>query len=94
VANFPYMLNHGPSSPNANEDTDSASLMQALVELTQIMTNAHDILYPSKSRTDILVRQGEYFKVSHVHVCAVLMLTISSSTRSTGLCNRLKQSGS
>jgi len=58
------MLNHGPSSPKVNEDTDSASLMQALVELTQIMTNAHDILYPSKSRTDILVRQGEYFKVS------------------------------
>jgi hypothetical protein len=72
VANFPYMLNHGPSSPQANEDTDSASLMQALVELTQIMTNAHDILYPSKSRTDILVRQGEYFKVGLRTVSRIL----------------------
>jgi hypothetical protein len=94
VANFPYMLNHGPSSPNANEDTDSASLMQALVELTQIMTNAHDILYPSKSRTDILVRQGEYFKVSHSHIWARSRLTTSSSTHFIGLCNRSKQSGS
>lgn len=65
VSNFPYMLNHGPASPSTDNDTDSASLMQSLVELTQIMTNAHDILYPSKTRTDILVRQGEYFKVGH-----------------------------
>lgn len=62
--NFPYMLKHSPRNPAATNDTDSASLMQALVELTQIMTNAHDLLYPSKMRTDILVRQGEYFKVS------------------------------
>nr|XP_019044036.1 specific RNA polymerase II transcription factor [Kwoniella bestiolae CBS 10118]OCF22966.1 specific RNA polymerase II transcription factor [Kwoniella bestiolae CBS 10118] len=62
--NFPLQLS--PGTGNENEDStsthdDSASLMQALVELTQIMTNAHDILYPSKSRTAVLVRQGEYF---------------------------------
>jgi hypothetical protein len=94
VANFPYMLNHGPSSPNANEDTDSASLMQALVELTQIMTNAHDILYPSKSRTDILVRQGEYFKVSHLHTSMKRVLIRSFLIPSTELYNPSKQFGS
>ncbi len=32
------------------------------VDLTQTMTNAHDILYPSKDRTIALVRVGEYYK--------------------------------
>nr|XP_018260769.1 specific RNA polymerase II transcription factor [Kwoniella dejecticola CBS 10117]OBR82927.1 specific RNA polymerase II transcription factor [Kwoniella dejecticola CBS 10117] len=66
--NFPLQLSPGSESENNDGDPssstshdDSASLMQALVELTQIMTNAHDILYPSKSRTAVLVRQGEYF---------------------------------
>ncbi|OCF41353.1 specific RNA polymerase II transcription factor [Kwoniella heveanensis CBS 569] len=58
--NFPLQLSPGEVNDENTHD-DSASLMQALVELTQIMTNAHDILYPSKSRTAILVRQGEYF---------------------------------
>ncbi|WVR00116.1 hypothetical protein IAU59_007258 [Kwoniella sp. CBS 9459] len=58
--NFPLQLSPGDVNDENTHD-DSASLMQALVELTQIMTNAHDILYPSKSRTAILVRQGEYF---------------------------------
>ncbi|WVR07572.1 hypothetical protein IAU60_004614 [Kwoniella sp. DSM 27419] len=58
--NFPLQLSPGETSDESTHD-DSASLMQALVELTQIMTNAHDILYPSKARTAILVRQGEYF---------------------------------
>nr|XP_019010426.1 specific RNA polymerase II transcription factor [Kwoniella pini CBS 10737]OCF49207.1 specific RNA polymerase II transcription factor [Kwoniella pini CBS 10737] len=66
--NFPLQLSPGSESEHNDGDPssstshdDSASLMQALVELTQIMTNAHDILYPSKSRTAVLVRQGEYF---------------------------------
>ena len=42
---------------------DSASLIQALMELTQIMTNAHDTLYPNRTRTNDLVRQGAYFRV-------------------------------
>ncbi|WWD03753.1 hypothetical protein V865_001809 [Kwoniella europaea PYCC6329] len=64
AARFNFPLQLSPGNGNENEDSthdDSASLMQALVELTQIMTNAHDILYPSKSRTAVLVRQGEYF---------------------------------
>ncbi|KAK8853288.1 hypothetical protein IAR55_003992 [Kwoniella newhampshirensis] len=58
--NFPLQLSPGAESDETMHD-DSASLMQALVELTQIMTNAHDSLYPNKMRTATLVRQGEYF---------------------------------
>ncbi|WVQ74282.1 hypothetical protein IAR50_003879 [Cryptococcus sp. DSM 104548] len=60
--NFPYQLSQSPgSSTDDQQHDDSASLMQSLVELTQVMTNAHDILYPSRLRTETLVRQGEYF---------------------------------
>ena len=47
---------------------DSASLIQALTELTQLMTNAHDTLYPNRMRTSDLVKKGAYFRVSrHWH---------------------------
>ncbi|ODN73302.1 hypothetical protein L202_07849 [Cryptococcus amylolentus CBS 6039] len=60
--NFPYQLSQSPgSSTDDQQHDDSASLMQSMVELTQVMTNAHDILYPSRLRTETLVRQGEYF---------------------------------
>ncbi|BEI89708.1 uncharacterized protein CcaverHIS019_0210700 [Cutaneotrichosporon cavernicola] len=55
--NFPYMMQGEVVDAN-----DSASLMQASLELTQIMTNAHDILYSTPTRTKNLVRKGEYFK--------------------------------
>lgn len=58
--NFPLQLSPGAELDGRAHD-DSASLMQSLVELTQVMTNAHDILYPSKLRTEVLVKQGEYF---------------------------------
>ncbi|WVO21275.1 uncharacterized protein IAS62_002582 [Cryptococcus decagattii] len=58
--NFPLQLSPGAELDGTAHD-DSASLMQSLVELTQVMTNAHDILYPSKLRTEVLVKQGEYF---------------------------------
>jgi hypothetical protein len=67
--NFPSMLSPTPAefydepSEGTGAGADSASLIQALMELTQIMTNAHDTLYPNKSRTDDLVRQGGYFRV-------------------------------
>ncbi|ORY35773.1 hypothetical protein BCR39DRAFT_512070 [Naematelia encephala] len=61
--NFPLMLSPADTtSADAGKGDDCASLMQALIELTQIMTNSHDILYPSKGRTSALVRQGTYFK--------------------------------
>lgn len=72
--NFPYMMQPPgelgdtdtiafAQSPSSLVDAnDSASMMQAYTELTQIMTNAHDILFSTPSRTSALVRKGEYFK--------------------------------
>ncbi|KDQ49197.1 hypothetical protein JAAARDRAFT_43035 [Jaapia argillacea MUCL 33604] len=54
--NFPTLR------PVAGVQDDFSSLVQAYVELTQTMTSAHDILYPSKDRTITLVRVGEYHK--------------------------------
>ncbi|KAL7419170.1 hypothetical protein Q5752_006006 [Cryptotrichosporon argae] len=64
LVNFPYMLaGTSGASPTPRLDVaDSASLMQAQLELTQIMTNAHDILFSTRARTAALVKQGEYFK--------------------------------
>lgn len=68
-AHFPSMLSPTPAefydtvSEGTPAGADSASLIQALMELTQIMTNAHDTLYPTKVRTDDLVRRGGYFRV-------------------------------
>lgn len=42
---------------------DHSLLVQAHVELTQILTNIHDSLYPSKDRTIILVRKGQYYRM-------------------------------
>jgi len=71
-ANFPSMISPGetgdtkprPNTVQTGSGTDSASFIQALMELTQIMTNAHDTLYPNRDRTNDLVRQGAYFRVS------------------------------
>lgn len=67
--NFPYMMQHadgtpstGAPSPALYDTNDSAAMMQAYMELTQIMTNAHDILFSTPSRTSAMVRKGEYFK--------------------------------
>ncbi|KAG8923873.1 hypothetical protein FRC02_010838 [Tulasnella sp. 418] len=54
--NFPLLR------PIPGVQDDFASLVQAYVELTQAIGNAHDILYPSKDRTIALVRVGEYQK--------------------------------
>lgn len=66
---FPYMMQQSADTPSTNapspalfDSNDSASMMQATLELTQIMTNAHDILFSTPSRTKNLVRKGEYFK--------------------------------
>ncbi|KIY72965.1 hypothetical protein CYLTODRAFT_417473 [Cylindrobasidium torrendii FP15055 ss-10] len=54
--NFPSL------KPVAGLQDDYASVVQAYTDLTQILTNAHDILYPSKDRTITLVKVGEYYK--------------------------------
>ncbi|KAH8830085.1 hypothetical protein DL96DRAFT_915862 [Flagelloscypha sp. PMI_526] len=62
---FPTLVPFNTSSDASTasvEREDYASLVQAYVELTQTMTAAHDILYPSKDRTSTLVRVGEYYK--------------------------------
>lgn len=46
--NFPFLI-QGP------QQEDLASLVQAYVELTQLMSNAHDCLYPNAARTRSLV---------------------------------------
>lgn len=42
---------------------DNSSLVLAYVELTQILTNIHDTLYPSRDQTIALVHVGEYYRM-------------------------------
>jgi hypothetical protein len=75
--NFPS-LTYGESGPHLNHDIDhpalstprtalsysnNSSLVQAYFELTQILTNVHDTLYPSRDQTIALVRVGEYYRM-------------------------------
>lgn len=39
---------------------DQASVLQATMELTQLLHNAHDILYSSRARTQELILAGDY----------------------------------
>ncbi|KAL1412259.1 hypothetical protein Q8F55_000002 [Vanrija albida] len=41
---------------------DYASYLQCLMHLTQVLTNAHDLLYPSKSRSIALAKAEHYYK--------------------------------
>jgi uncharacterized membrane protein len=52
----------GGAPPGFLEQEDLASLVQASLELTQLMSNAHEVLYPNAARTRSLVVYGEYFK--------------------------------
>lgn len=63
--NFPYLCEiTAPKGAPADypEQDDLASLIQCYLELTQLMSNAHDVLYPNAARTRSLVVHGEYFK--------------------------------
>ncbi|KAK9327652.1 hypothetical protein V1520DRAFT_374045 [Lipomyces starkeyi] len=55
--NFPTL-----AIANGNHE-DYSSHVQAHVELTQILTNIHDTLYPSRDRTVALVLVGEYYRI-------------------------------
>lgn len=64
-SNFPYLTEiRAPEGapPGYPEQEDLASLVQTYLELTQLMSNAHDVLYPNAARTRSLVLYGEYFK--------------------------------
>ncbi|KAN0104165.1 hypothetical protein V8E51_009910 [Hyaloscypha variabilis] len=75
--NFPTLARNGPdmlTKDGFNNDSvheqnagasigDDSSLVLAYVELTQILTNIHDTLYPSRDRTIALVHVGEYYRM-------------------------------
>lgn len=44
------------------EGNDEAAVFQANYELTQLFSNAHDILYASRDHRDRLFSSGEYAK--------------------------------
>lgn len=52
---FPSLQPH----PDGDSE-DYASMLQASMELTQILHNAHAVLYSSKSRTMAMVLEGNY----------------------------------
>lgn len=63
--NFPFLREiHAPDGapPGYPEQEDLASVVQTYLELTQLMSNAQDVLYPNPARTRALVLYGEYFK--------------------------------
>ncbi|KAK9234579.1 hypothetical protein V1525DRAFT_412614 [Lipomyces kononenkoae] len=55
-------LNFPSLAPSNGNREDFSSHVQAHVELTQILTNIHDALYPSRDRTIALVFVGEYYR--------------------------------
>ncbi|KAK4539675.1 hypothetical protein LTR36_010438 [Oleoguttula mirabilis] len=48
--------------PRPNRHDDFAAIFQANLELTQLFSNAHDVLYATKSRSNQLNFGGEYVK--------------------------------
>jgi hypothetical protein len=68
--NGPYMHRQAGSHTEDSSDQnggvsigDEATLMQAYVELTQILTNIHSTLYPSRDRTLALSHVGDYTRM-------------------------------
>ncbi|WVF67254.1 hypothetical protein IAT40_002002 [Kwoniella sp. CBS 6097] len=53
---------HEHKHEHEHPQEDLGSIVQAYLELTQMMSNAHDVLYPNSARTRSLVVHGEYFK--------------------------------
>lgn len=41
---------------------DYAAYLQCLVQMTQVLGNAHDLLYPSKSRSVALAKAEQYYQ--------------------------------
>lgn len=39
-----------------------AAYLQCLMHITQLLSNAHDLLYPSKSRSIALAKAEQYYK--------------------------------
>ncbi|WVO16705.1 hypothetical protein L204_104386 [Cryptococcus depauperatus] len=63
LVNFPFLREIKDGDPGGESPQDDlGSLVQAYLELTMMMSNAHDVLYPNVARTRSLVAYGEYFK--------------------------------
>jgi len=56
-----FTANDFPSlQPVSTAEDDHAAVLQATIELTQLLHNVHDILYTSKSRTLEIMFMGDY----------------------------------
>ncbi|WVR09565.1 hypothetical protein IAU60_006634 [Kwoniella sp. DSM 27419] len=64
LTNFPFLreIKMGDHPGGDRPQEDLGAFVQAHLELTQMMSNAHDVLYPNTARTRSLVVHGEYFK--------------------------------
>lgn len=51
-----------PSLRSRNRNDDYSAIFQSNLELTQLFSNAHDVLYASKNRASQLNAGGEYVK--------------------------------
>lgn len=60
---FPSLrFNRGDDYAGYNRNDDFAAIFQANLELTQLFSNAHDVLYATKNRSNQLNAGGEYVK--------------------------------
>lgn len=57
----------------SNDEEDYAAVMQANLELTQLLHNSHDILYSSKSRTLAMIAMGDYSRYLDDFLKSLLM---------------------
>ncbi|OQV08499.1 Fungal specific transcription factor domain-containing protein [Cladophialophora immunda] len=55
-----FTANDFPSLLPSSNDEDYASVLQATIELTQLLHNSHDILYSSRARTLGMTLTGDY----------------------------------
>lgn len=51
-----------PAHPRIGDGDDYATIIQANLEMTQLFSNAHDILYSRKGRGWKLMIEGDYIK--------------------------------
>ncbi|CCH42840.1 Transcriptional activator ARO80 [Wickerhamomyces ciferrii] len=49
--------------PSVHTPDAYSSYIQAIIDSTNLMSNIHDLLYPSRDRTISLVNQGDYHKI-------------------------------
>ncbi|KIX99568.1 uncharacterized protein Z520_05144 [Fonsecaea multimorphosa CBS 102226] len=68
-----FTANDFPSLLPSSNDEDYASMLQATIELTQLLHNSHDILYSSRARTLGMTLTGDYSRYLDDLLKALLM---------------------